>query len=127
MITKARIRQVFFEFVERQEIDGELKRSMRQHTTVNRFVDNVAKELDVAMKLVAQRRGRQLNYLTVKNMVEDFARVLLTQIKTICDRRSESDLARIARERELQNQKDLEATVSGTPSGEYAENIKVIV
>lgn len=90
------------------------------HPRVEGFITNLNNEIRKArLKLI--RKGKIITEQTVKGLVYDFTAMFMSNMETEARRRYESDLERVAREAQIQEHKDMDATLDGKPSGIFEE------
>lgn len=124
MLTKNTFNEWFLEAVRMNvKADPELKHQLitGKHPRVDKMRDNLFNELQKACFLMYQKKRRYPKPETVKGMVYDFVKLFMDGLEMKAKRMYESDLSRIAREQELANLKDLEATDQGQAQGVFAD------
>ena len=109
----------FDSIINNKQIPEEFKRSLRTHPTARKFRETLASEISKAERAVAKRRGKELKLDTINSTIDDLINFWIIGLEREADKRKESYLMKQKRESELQYQKDLEATVDGTPTGEF--------
>lgn len=102
-------------------ISSELKHSLKSSERVPLFIDNLAVEIKKAQEHQIKRGKKPFTTKTIKETVYSMTELFLNGIETEAQRRYESDLKRISREQEIQDQEDLEATSNGRSQGIYEE------
>lgn len=115
------ITKTFNDTIKRVDINSELKASLKEHPKTKQLLDNLHMELLKVDVLRRSQGKKSLKEQTIADTVRDFTYKFITGVEGEANKRIESDLKRLAREAELQKQKDLEATANGNVSGEYKE------
>lgn len=93
---------------------------LRGHPRLEGFLDKMTEQVEQADK-ICQRRGLVLKKKTLQEFTYDMTRYFMKGLEGEAKRRHESDLQRIAREAEIQKQKDFDAVLAGMPEGEFLE------
>lgn len=104
-----------------KNVNSDLKRALKAHERVPNFIDNLSIEFSKVQVQRAREHKSPLSEKTLQQSTYDMVDVFITGLKNKYDIAAESEAKKMAREREIQYQKDLEATASGTPSGEFQE------
>jgi hypothetical protein len=103
------------------EIPSELRRALKAHERLPTFMERVALELAQVQDLRVTKGKAPVSEATIVATICDMTEVFISSVLMEANRKRETDLARVAREAELQYQRELEQTASGTPTGEFAE------
>lgn len=122
MDLKGRIQFAAVQALNSANVPSELKQHARIHPNFQKMMQNLYAQLLNVETLRIKQGKRRLQKETVDGLVRDFVHTLLLKIENESNRRVESDLQRIMRERELQRQKDLQQSAeSGKFVGDFAE------
>jgi rubrerythrin len=124
MLTRNTFNEWYIEAVRMNvKADPELREMLlaQKHPRVVKMLDHLFKEIQKACFLIYQKKKRYPLPQTVKGMVYDFTKLFMDGLENQAKRMYESDLSRIAREQELANLKDLEATDQGHAQGVFAD------
>ena len=103
------------------DIDSDLRRALKSHERVPKFIDNLSEEFT---KLASSRLkiGKQLPAEKhLEAIVVDFTTVFVQGIQNQAEKRYESDIQKMLRKAEEDNRRDLEQTIDGNASGDYAD------
>lgn len=116
------VEKTFYRFCESQDnCPPALMASLKSSPRTKMFLINLSEQISKAERLVHKRRGRPLKLLTIQTTIEDMSKLLLRGIKKEADTRAMSDAEKNRIRAGEDYLKDLEATVSGNPQGEFAE------
>jgi|JI10StandDraft_1071094.scaffolds.fasta_scaffold02886_20 hypothetical protein len=110
--------------IESIDMDSSLRRSLKSHERVPRFIDNLSDEFT---KLAAHRLkvGKALPAdRHLESLVRDFTEMFVHGIKTKADMAYESEIKASMRKQMEDNRRDLENTIEGNASGDYADVLK---
>lgn len=103
------------------KIDPELKRILLSNPpNLDKFITNLCREFENADR-VCRSRGLVLKQKTIQDTVYDMTEVFITVMENEAKRRYETDLAKLAREKEAAQIKEFEDVLSGNATGEFAE------
>lgn len=110
--------------IESIDMDSGLRRSLKSHERVPRFIDNLSDEftklaahrLKVGKALPAERH--------LESLVKDFTEVFIKGIQNKAEQSYESDIKAAMRKQAQDSMADLENTISGNASGDYADVLK---
>jgi len=106
------------------DIDSDLRRALKSHERVPKFIANLSEEFT---KLAAHRIkiGKPLpSDKHLESLVQDFTHVFIAGIKNDAEKRYESDIKKMLRKSEQDSRDDLESTIAGNASGDYADLIE---
>jgi phosphoglycolate phosphatase-like HAD superfamily hydrolase len=94
---------------------------MKEHPKTKGFLQGLYGQI---LKVEALRRSKGKKALkaeTIKSLVYDFTMNLIAQINAEADKRIQSDIVRLQKEREAQRKQDLELASKGKFVGEFEE------
>lgn len=119
---KAQVKRYFDEAVKLNiEAPQELKNALlRGHPKIDAFIDNIVKEIHVAERDPRIRSGF-IKQKVIQDFVYDIVKYFMLGLEGEANRRKESDLARIARDAQVDKEKEFDAVLSGEAFGEFAE------
>lgn len=104
-----------------KDVNSDLKRALKAHERVPNFIDNLSVEFS-KVQVQRSREGKSpLSEKTLQQSTYDMVETFITGLKNSYDKAAESEAKKLARERAVQYQKDLEATADGKPSGDFQE------
>lgn len=130
---KEQVRKYFFKAVkELPNLDPALRDALQrcenphfktsQSANVDRFVENLSHHIKHAQKVRMFKKGERPHSVKIlKETIYDMVGVFCFQLERNAKLLHESDLAKTAREKKIQEEKDMEKTLSGTPSGVFEE------
>ena len=93
----------------------------QMHPNVNRYLTLLAVEIEKVQAHGVKTRGRPYKENHIKELVHDMTRIFIQKMEFDAQKMHESDIARSMREKKIQDQKDLDATVDGNSQGIFAE------
>jgi hypothetical protein len=99
-------------------VDAELKRSLKSHERVPKFLENLSREISRLPNHLRPDRAR------IKKIVYDMTELFVHNVKRQADEMAMSDARKQAEIAAAQAKKDLDMTANGTPVGDYAEVLK---
>lgn len=102
----------------------ELKQALRNSETVKQALSKLARDFELVAAKRASQGKPNIAHTHIKDVVTAAVDTYVGAIKTMADRRLESELARIARESKERDAKDLDQSASGTLTGDYADLAK---
>ncbi len=106
------------------DMDSGLRRALKSHERVPRFIDNLSDEFT---KLASHRLkvGKPLPAdKHLESLVKDFTLVFIKGIQNKAEQSYESEIKRAMRKQAQDSMADLENTIAGNASGDYADVLK---
>lgn len=106
------------------DLDAGLRKALKSHDRVPKFIDNLSDEFT---KLAAQRLsiGKPLPAERhLESMVKDFTEMFVKGIQANAEARYESEIKASMRKAEADHRRDLENTIDGNATGDYADVLK---
>ena len=118
------VSRAYEQAIEFIDMDAGLRRSLKSHERVPRFIDNLSDEFT---KLAAHRlkAGKALPAdKHLKSIVKDFTEIFVKGIQNKAEQSYESELRAAMRKQKQDAENDLEKTIAGNASGDYADVLK---
>lgn len=94
---------------------------LKKHPNVENYLILLNKEITKVQDHGIKKRGRPYAKKYIEDVVRDMTNIFIKRLKFEAQKMYESDIARLERERKIQEQKDLDATVDGKSQGIYAD------
>jgi hypothetical protein len=103
----------------------ELKRALfNKESQLKQYTHLLFKELAKCESHVALKKGKSLKTDTYKSFVADMANGFVLSMEKNANDRMQSDLKRLAVQKQKQDQADMDATFNGTPQGDLAAYVE---
>ena len=115
------VRRTFIGTVNKAEIEGELKDALKRNK--DRYIDQWTQEINKANINRKFTNKPDFKVQTVESTIAELTDNLIYICKKRAEAKVESYLSKRAKEAESARLKDLEDTVDGKPSGDYADVI----
>lgn len=109
------------EAVTLKQIDSDLKSALRTQERVPQFIINLSSEFQKVQDYRLKKGKPMVDENTLRETVYDFVDVFIAGLVKSKELEQESMLKKLVREREIQDQKDLEATAQGKKQGIFEE------
>ena len=105
----------------KQDIPYDLRVALRSHERMPKFFYNIAKEIENLQDHYLKTGKDPVDEKTIKEIIYDVTDMFINGVKAEAEKRQESDAKRLLAEKKAQELKELDATASGTPTGEFEE------
>lgn len=105
-------------------IDAGLRSALKAHERAPSFIDGLSNEFEKLAALRLKKGKRLPDDKHLKELVRDFTYGFIQAIQQKARQDYESDITKVMREQVIANQRDLDATIEGTPKGDYADLIE---
>lgn len=116
-------RKIFYKAV-KENIDcpSDLRSALlKKHPNVENYLILLTKEITKVQEHGIKKRGRPYAQKYIEDVVKDMTNIFIKRLKFEAQKMYESDIVRLERERKIQEQKDMDATVDGKPQGIFEE------
>lgn len=120
------VRKWFIKAIQQHpEATPELKRALfAKGSMLNHYTKLLHKELSNTEAHLALKKGKYLKTETYQSFIKDMADGFVKSMEKTANERMQSDLKRLAIQKEKQDQLDMEATFNGKPQGDLAGYIE---
>lgn len=119
---KAFVRKHYQNAIEKNTwANRELIASLRHHERVPSFIDNLAVQLKKAQEFRIKSGKPPFKIETIAWSVNEMTEVFLRGIESKANQRAESEIAKYQRKHAMDEANDIEQTLAGNPSGDYAD------
>ena len=118
------IKNSFEEYIRlNQTIDANLKSVVLRHERSRIFLENLDIEIKKINILRFKKGKPPIEDHRIKDLIYTMTDVYIGTIKSESRQRSESILAKISRQEEIKKKQDMDNTINGNPTGDFAEFI----
>lgn len=125
MLIEPKLRKWFHDYVKsNNEIPNELKHSLTNNKNsprYERFIKRLSYELNQAIAIAEIKNGKPLAHPTIKGTAHDMFNIFIAGLMIDAHKMYETESARLARQAEIDKQKEFEAAISNKADGELAE------
>ena len=108
------------------EMPGDVKSGVLSHERKEVFLTNVRKQINEIRKkrlMLGKRPLEDAEYIWI---VESMTEMFVGASKLMFDERVKSDAEKTRLKKEADEIKDIESTLAGKPSGDYADIVKIV-
>lgn len=118
------VKKTYQEAIALKQIPSDLRIALKFHERMPLMFKNLALELDKLQTGRILKKKKPFTEKIIKDVIYDMVDIFISGVELEAKSRYESDLAKAAAAAEAQKAKDIDATASGTVSGEYQEIFK---
>lgn len=120
------IQRVFNSTVDTMMISADLKTAAKNHPARKIMFENLNKQLmDVRALRLKEGKGPLLDS-TVDWFIAEMTQMYVNQVKAVFELKAKSDAEKTRLKREADDKADIDATIAGTPQGDYADIVQAI-